>query len=142
MEVIVFEDNMKEESNQWRHFMVLYYALAVLFPFVLIWNDLEVYEIILTELLFIFVASFFLYAYLSCLRYQVVVYEDKIVLKTLFKQVEINFKDVTSCTCKRHMKSPFYQFAFLCNDKKIPIYTRYKEKLEEILRTNKIHIDA
>ena len=133
----IIKDDMVKESKLWKTPMLIFFVLAALFPLVLIWNSIKSAEFILGEVFFIFVGCYFLYGYLYAYRYKVVVTNEKIVLKTLFKRVEIQFKDVKNYSCKRYEKSGFYQFHLFCKEKKILINTRYKDDLEKILK-NKI----
>lgn len=64
---------------------------------------------------------------------------EKIVLKTLFKSVEVQLKDIKNYNCKRYRKSEFYQFFVFCKEKKILINTRYKDDLEKLLKNNEFN---
>ena len=66
-------------------------------------------------------------------------YSDKILLKTLFRRVELNICDIEEYTCNRYNKSVFYQFNLFIKEKKILVNTRYKEEFEKILEDNKIY---
>lgn len=131
---IIFKDDMVKESKTWKNPMLLFFVLAVLFPLTLIWNNIKITEFILGEVFFLIVGSYFLYGYLYAYKYKVVVTNEKIVLKTLFKNVEVQFKDIKTYNCKRYRKSEFYQFLVFCKEKKILINTRYKDDLEKLLK--------
>ena len=131
---IIFKDDMVKESKTWKNPMLLFFVLAVLFPLTLIWNNIKITEFILGEVFFLIVGSYFLYGYLYAYKYKVVVTNEKIVLKTLFKSVEVQFKDIKTYNCKRYRKSEFYQFLVFCKEKKILINTRYRDDLEKILK--------
>lgn len=131
---IIFKDDMVKESKTWENPMLLFFVLAVLFPLTLIWNNIKITEFILGEVFFLIVGSYFLYGYLYAYKYKVVVTNEKIVLKTLFKNVEVQFKDIKTYNCKRYRKSEFYQFLVFCKEKKILINTRYKDDLEKLLK--------
>lgn len=131
---IIFKDDMVKESKTWKNPMLLFFVLAVLFPLTLIWNNIKITEFILEEVFFLIVGSYFLYGYLYAYKYKVVVTNEKIVLKTLFKNVEVQFKDIKTYNCKRYRKSEFYQFLVFCKEKKILINTRYKDDLEKLLK--------
>ena len=135
---IIFKDDMVKESKTWKNPMLLFFVLAVLFPLTLIWNNIKITEFILEEVFFLIVGSYFLYGYLYAYKYKVVVTNEKIVLKTLFKNVEVQFKDIKTYNCKRYRKSEFYQFLVFCKEKKILINTRYKDDLERILKNKTI----
>ena len=131
---IIFKDDMVKESKTWKNPMLLFFVLAVLFPLTLIWNNIKITEFILGEVFFLIVGSYFLYGYLYAYKYKVVVTNEKIVLKTLFKNVEVQFKDIKTYNCKRYRKSEFYQFLVFCKEKKILINTRCKDDLEKLLK--------
>ena len=135
---IIFKDDMVKESKTWKNPMLLFFVLAVLFPLTLIWNNIKITEFILGEVFFLIVGSYFLYGYLYAYKYKVVVTNEKIVLKTLFKSVEVQFKDIKTYNCKRYRKSEFYQFLVFCKEKKILINTRYKDEFEKVLKDYKI----
>ena len=137
--MLQFKDNMKKESKAWKNPMTIFFVLAVLFPLVLIWNNIKTAEFILGEVFFILVGCYFLYGYLYAYKYKVIVTNEKIVLKTLFKSVEVQFKDIKNYTCKRYRKSEFYQFLVFCKEKKILINTRYKDDLEKLLKNNEFN---
>ena len=137
--MLQFKDNMKKESKAWKMPMTIFFVLAALFPLVLIWNNIKTAEFILGEVFFILVGCYFLYGYLYAYKYKVVVTNEKIVLKTLFKSVEVQLKDIKNYNCKRYRKSEFYQFLVFCKDKKILINTRYKDDLEKLLKNNEFN---
>ena len=87
---------------------------------------------------FLLFGCYFLYGYLYVYKYKVVVTNEKIVLKTLVKSVEVQFKDIKTYNCKRYRKSKFYQFLVFCKEKKILINTRYKDEFEKVLKDYKI----
>ena len=136
----IIKDDMVKESKVWKTPMILFFVLTALFPLVLIWNNIKTTEFILGEVFFILVGCYFLYGYLFAYKYKVVVTNEKIVVKTLFKSVEVQFKDIKTYNCKRYRKSEFYQFLVFCNEKKLLINTRYKDDFEKLLK-NKIIIE-
>ena len=135
---VIIKDDMVKESKLWKKPMIIFFVLAALFPLVLIWNDIENTEFISGEVFFILFGCYFLYGYLYAHKYKVVVTNEKIVLKTLFKNVEVQFKDIKTYNCKRYRKSEFYQFLLFCEEKKILINTRYKDEFEKILKDKRI----
>lgn len=134
----IIKDDMVKESKAWKNPMIIFFVLAALFPLVLIWNNIKTTEFILGEVFFILVGCYFLYGYLYAYKYKVVVTNEKIVLKTLFKSVEVRFKDIKTYNCNRYRKSLFYQFNLFINDRKVLINTRYKDEFEKVLKNNKI----
>ena len=134
----IIKDDMVKESKAWKNPMIIFFVLAALFPLVLIWNNIKTTEFILGEVFFILVGCYFLYGYLYVYKYKVVVTNEKIVLKTLFKSVEVQFKDIKTYNCNRYRKSVFYQFNLFINERKVLINTRYKDEFEKVLKDNKI----
>ena len=97
-------------------------------------KDIKTIEFILGEVFFILIGSYFLYGYLYTCKYKVLATNEKIVLKTLFKNIEVQLKDIKTYNCKRYRKSEFYQFLVFCKEKKILVNTRYKDDLEKLLK--------
>ena len=135
----IIKDDMVKESKIWKNPMIIFFVLAILFPLVLIWKNIKTTEFILGEVFFILVGCYFLYGYLYAYKYKVVVTNEKIALKTLFKSIEVQFKDIKTYNCKRYRKSEFYQFLVFCKEKKILINTRYKDDFIDILKENNIN---
>ena len=133
----IMNDDMVKESEIWKKPMALFFILAAMFPFVLIWNEMKTLEFVLGEAFFILIGCNFLYRYLYACKYKIIVNGEKINLKTLFKNIEIEFKDVKTYHCKRYRKSQFYRFTVFYKDQRICIYTRFKNELEELLKENK-----
>ena len=126
----IINDSMKKESKMWESLMITFYVLAAMFPLVLIWNEIKITEFILCEVFLILIGSFFLYGYLYTYKSK-----EKIILKTLFKNIEIKIKDIKAYNCKRYKKSEFYQFLIFYEDHKTLINTRYKDALEKFLNS-------
>ena len=133
---IIMKDDMVKESNRWKLPMILFFILVVCFPLGLMWNDIPIVEVILGEVSFLLIFCYFLYGYLYTLRYKVVVTDEKIILKTLFKNMEISLKNIQNYDCKRYRKSEFYQFRIFCNGKQILIHTRHRGDLEKLLKSS------
>ena len=134
----IIKDDMVKESKAWKNPMIIFFVLAVLFPLVLIWNDITIDEFVFGEIFFILICCYFLYGYVYTQKYKVVVTNEKIVLKTLFKSVEVQFKDIKTYNCKRYGKSEFYQFYLFIKDRKVLVNTRYKDEFKKVLKDNKI----
>lgn len=79
-----------------------------------------------------------LYGWLYAIKYSLKINEEKVVLKTLFRKVEIDISSIEKYTCNRYKKSEFYQFNLFLKDKRILINTRYKEEFENILKENEV----
>ena len=133
----IIKDDMVKESKMWKKPMVFFFVLVAAFPSVLIWNDIEATSIIVVELLYLLIGCFFLYGYLYTCKYKVLVTSEKIVLKTLFKKVEVLLKDIKSYNCKRYKKSEFYQFFILYKEGGVMINTRYKDDFKKLLEDQK-----
>ena len=97
----IINDDMVKESKIWKLPMILFFVLAVIFPFVYICNDIKIAEFILGEVFFLSIGCCFLYGYLYAYKYKILITNEKIVLKTLFKSIEIKFKDIKSYNFKR-----------------------------------------
>ena len=138
MDRIVFEDDMLKESKIWKKPMVCFLILSTIFPLALIWNDIKIGEFILGEVFLVLTWGYFLYGYLYTYKYKVTVTKERICLKTLFKHISIETKDIKNYNMKRYKKSKFYQFSIFCEDEKILINTRFKDELERLLDDNKI----
>ena len=106
-------DGMKKEGRPFRNLMIFGYILTVLAPlFVSLINN-EKYigkDIVLFVVTWFMFGSIGLYGWLYALKYRVEFYSDKILLKTLFRRVELNICDIEEYTCNRYNKSVFYQF--------------------------------
>ena len=135
---IIIKDDMVKERKVWKNPMIIFFVLAALFPLVLIWNNIKTTEFILGEVFFILVGCYFLYGYLYTYKYKVVVTDEKVYLKTLFRKIELNICDIKKYTCNRYRKSVFYQFNLFINDRKVLINTRYKDEFEKVLKEYKI----
>ena len=131
---IIIKDDMIKESKSWKKPMIIAFILSVLFPLVPIWNNISNTDVILGEIFFILIGCYFLYGYLYTYKYKIIVTNEKIVLKTLFKTIEIKIENIKTYKCKRYKKSEFYQFFILCNEKKYLINTKHREDLEKLLK--------
>ena len=78
------------------------------------------------------------YVWLYAIKYNLKINKEKIVLRTLFRKVEINICNIEKYTCKRYRKSVFYQFNLFIKDKRILVNTRYKDEFIKILEENNI----
>ena len=81
----IINDDMIKESKIWKFPMILFFVLAVIFPSVLIWNDIKYTEFVLGEIFFLLIGCYFLYGYLYAYKYKLIITNEEIVLKTLFK---------------------------------------------------------
>ncbi len=132
-------DGMRKEAKPTLIAAIIGYILAILTPILFFFLYSEEYstkDLILIFAFYFILSSVALYGWFYSAKYKIT--EEKVNLKTLFRKIEINLKDVTCYTCKRYRKSVFYQFRLYTNDKSILINTRYKGEFEEILKENKI----
>ena len=125
MESILIKDNFTKESKIWRMPMILFFVLARILPFVLIFNHVSIKEFIQMEIFLITVGCYFLYLYLYTYKYNVTVTEEKIILETLFKRTDVNFKDIKEHSCNKYKKTQPVQH-------RIRIRHRYKKTQPEV----------
>lgn len=133
-------DGMKNEGKPFRNLMIFSYVLTVLMPlFTYLMNNCKYSrDMLLLAIAWFLFGTFGLYGWLYAIKYKVEFNEEKVYLKTLFKKIEFNIRDVEKYTCSRYRKSVFYQFRLFIKGKKILINTRYKDEFEKILKDNKI----
>ncbi len=133
-------DRMKKESKLARNVMIFSFALLLLtFVYMYVNNkSLQDKDVLFMFILFFSLGMFGFYVWLYAIKYNLKITEEKIMLKTLFRKVEINICNIEKYTCKRYRKSVFYQFNLFIKDKRILVNTRYKEEFESILKENKI----
>lgn len=91
-------------------------------------------DIILISLFCFMIGSILLYRWLYAIRYSVEVTEEKVILKTLFRKADIDFKNITYYSNNRYKKSVFYQFKLFTKDKTVLVNTRYRDEFIKILK--------
>ena len=134
-------DGMKKESKKARNVTILCYLFAILIPlsYYLLSNEKYSDNDVLIIFLWCFaLGTFSLYGWLYALKYKVEFNDEKVYLKTLFKEIKLNICDVDKFTYNRFRKSVFYQFHLFIKDKKVLINTRYKDEFAKVLRDHKI----
>ena len=133
-------DGMKNEGKPFRNLMIFSYVLTVVMPlFTYLMNNCKYSrDMLLLAIAWFLFGTFGLYGWLYAIKYKVEFNEEKVYLKTLFKKIEFNIRDVEKYICNRYRKSVFYQFRLFVKGKKILINTRYKDEFEKILKDNKI----
>lgn len=128
-------DGMKKESKSYIifSFVPLILVLFTILDMFLNNKNLMDKEVLVMFIGYLMFLIFGLYGWLYTVTYKLEFDNEKILLKTLFKKIELNVCDIDKYTCKRYKKSVFYQFELFINDKKILINTRYKDEFEQIL---------
>ena len=107
-------DGMKKEGKPFRNITIVafvLFALTFLYPYVNNKSYLDK-DVLIMLTAFLMYGLFSLYCWLYAATYRVEFNESKILLKTLFRKVEINLCDIEKYTCARYRKSVFYQFHF------------------------------
>lgn len=133
-------DRMKKESKLARNVMFFSFALLLLtFVYMYVNNkSLQDKDVLFMFILFFCLGMFGFYVRLYAIKYNLKINKEKIVLRTLFRKVEINICNIEKYTCKRYRKSVFYQFNLFIKDKRILVNTRYKDEFIKILEENNI----
>ncbi len=133
-------DRMKKESKLARNVMFFSFALLLLtFVYMYVNNkSLQDKDVLFMFILFFCLGMFGFYVWLYAIKYNLKINKEKIVLRTLFRKVEINTCNIEKYTCKRYRKSVLYQFNLFIKDKRILVNTRYKDEFIKILEENNI----
>ena len=128
-------DNMKKESKPSLFIMIFGYFLFILSLFEWICRGESVYgeDMFMMLLVYFIFGTIGLYFWLYAIKYNLEINEEKIILKTLFKKIEIDICDISKYNCARYKKSDFYQFVLFVKDKTFLVNTRYKEEFKQIL---------
>ncbi len=128
------EDNLKKESKRVLLTFILCYIVALIFP-LLYYIDYDMDDILFFSILFFVMGCYSLFG----LKYQVSISQETIIIKTLFKKIEIHVSDIETYTYKRYNRSSIlYAFKFIVAKKKKTLITRYKDELLEFLNQNQI----
>lgn len=133
----LLKDNMKKESKKFILLIIICYAFSIIMPIAIILTKNEFFQkldIILISLFCFMIGSILLYCWLYAIRYSVEVTEEKVILKTLFRKVDIDFKNITDYSNNRYKKSVFYQFRLFTKDKTVLVNIRYRNEFIEILK--------
>lgn len=137
MKDIFIADDFKKESKRWRTIMIFTYSLSILFPIAVKiskkGNDITKIDIVLSFIFFFFLGSFSLYAFLYSRYYKLLIYEESIKIKTLFKEVDISINTIDKYEYKRYKRSIFYKYTLFCGDKKYFFYTRHLDEVDNFL---------
>lgn len=133
-------DGMKKEGKPFRNITIVALTLfSLTFVYMYVNNKNLQDKIVLSMLLvFLMFAIIGLYGWLYSAKYSVEIDDEKILLKTLFRKIELNICDIEKYTCNQYKKSVFYQFNLFLKSKKVLINTKYKEEFEKILKDNKV----
>ncbi len=140
-------DGMKKEGKVWKLLMLFGFTMGVLLPSAsYLQKILGLYvnkdpidkNMFKMALLFLLVGIYGLYGWLYSIKYKLDITEDTIIIRSLFRNTQVNIKDITEYTFERYRKSVFYQFKLFINGKKIVLSTRYKDEFVAILEENQI----
>ena len=134
-------DGMKKEGKPFRNIMLFGYIFAILMPLSIYLMNNDKYsdkDIILFAIAGVMFGTIGLYGWLYSIKYRLEFDNEKVYLKTLFRNIELNIGDIDKYACNRYRKSVFYQFNLFIKDKKVLINTRYKDEFEKVLKDNKI----
>ena len=119
MNGIIIVDDMKKDAKKIMIPVIYLIVSGILLPLIWFWHgEIDIGFIKKSSVFFIGCAIYGLYILLSCVKYKLIVTNDKIVMNTLFKKWEIDFNNVSSYTYKRHRKSEIYKFFIRINKKK------------------------
>lgn len=135
---IIKDDFSKEKRKVIKEF-VGFYIVAVVLIVVCIaifgWDKLSEKILTITMLTLISLVVFaFIIIYLN--KYHLEVYEDRIELSTLFHKYTIYLNEITAFYYKKSEKSELDFVTITTKSKKINLYTRYGEQLNELLNTS------
>lgn len=135
---IIKDDFSKEKRKVIKEF-VGFYIVAVVLIVVCIaifgWDKLSEKILTITMLTLISLVVFaFIIIYLN--KYHLEVYEDRIELSTLFHKYTIYLNEITAFYYKKSEKSELDFVTITTKSKKINLYTRYGEELNELLNTS------
>ena len=133
-------DGMKEEGKIFINITIVAFALFLLTFVYMYQNNKRIQDAGILSMLLIclLVAIIGLCSWLYSIKYEVVIDDKHILLKTLFRKLELNICDIKKFSYKRYKKPNFYQFILFIKGKRILLYTRYKAEFENILNKNKI----
>ena len=135
---IIKDDFSKEKRKVIKEF-VGFYIVAVVLIVVCIaifgWDKLSEKILTITMLTLISLVVFaFIIIYLN--KHHLEVYEDRIELSTLFHKYTIYLNEITAFYYKKSEKSELDFVTITTKSKKINLYTRYGEQLNELLNTS------
>ncbi len=135
---IIKDDFSKKKCKVIKEF-VGFYIVAVVLIVVCIaifgWDKLSEKILTITMLTLISLVVFaFIIIYLN--KYHLEVYEDRIELSTLFHKYTIYLNEITAFYYKKSEKSELDFVTITTKSKKINLYTRYGEQLNELLNTS------
>ncbi len=134
-------DGMKTEGKSCRNTMIMIYICTALIPVLKtfgVFSSFSDKDILLITIYCFLLGTVALYGWLYALKYRLVVTQDKVEVKTLFRKYEVNLGDIKYYTCQRYKKSAFYQFRLFIDGTGILVTTRYKDDFIKILTENSI----
>lgn len=131
-------DGMKKEGKLPRIFTIISVILIMGEIIFMLIEKQTIKDTLIIILYLSFCCLIFFYGWLYSAKYKVEIDESKIRLKTLFNKIELNMSDIKNFSCKRYLKSSFYQFSLYTKNKKVLVNTRYRDEFIQILRENNI----
>lgn len=135
----LIEDDLKQESKGLLIFFIICYAFAIIYPLVfqIIFDSIS--GLIFVEVFFGGIGTFSLFGFIYTSKYKVSISQKTIIIKTLFKKIELNISDIEKYIYERYNKKIIlYVFKLIVTNKKKILITRYKDEFIEILTQNNI----
>lgn len=102
-------------------------------------REQRTFGLIFVEVFFGGIGTFSLFGFIYTLKYKVSITQKTIIIKTLFKKIELNISDIEKYIYERYNKKIIlYVFKLIVTNKKKILITRYKDEFIEILTQNNI----
>lgn len=137
--MLLVKDNMRKESKRFLIIATVCLLLSVLTPIAYVLNaNTSSWDFIKICLMYAIFGVACLFMWVSAKRYELLITQERAIIRTMFRKYEIDLHNVMAYTCKRYRKSEFYQFTLVTENKKIMVSTHYKEKVIAILQNAKI----
>ncbi len=145
----IIKDSTKKESKLFKIITICVFALLLISVSIcLIFNYLEFEgfmtfkDLVLSKefIIFFLFALFCLYAYIYAAKYKVEIYKDKVLVHSIFKNVEVSFKDVVNITGTKYTFTDLFILKLCTNNKKTTVLTRYNNEISRIINEYKKNI--
>ncbi len=133
----IIVDSMKKEGR-WQLVGAIFWVTCAVLPFLLaILTGKEIIgSVIIASAFFLIAGCFPFFTWLYRANYRIEVTEQKIYIKTLFKEIEINIWDITSYTYLKNKDQELCAFILYYKNTNQVIKTRFGNELGVILREN------